>query len=174
MQQWELEQENARLQKKIEDQNKIFVSMLQRKDHAATQIQRAFRRYQRFKKLGADQHLDFLQQPADKKGGPIISPLKIKRIPAQQINFNSSYNQSQWKLRTKNEGRNRTPRNEIKIDRSFPGTAIPQAISKTPRNAKEKFTSHFLEAFDFGEANLEKTIPKHAMRLDDLLKVEKD
>ena len=38
MQQWELEQENARLQKKIEDQNKMFVSILQRKDHAATKI----------------------------------------------------------------------------------------------------------------------------------------
>ena len=113
-----------------------------------------------------------MNQTGDKKAGPIISPLKIKRISAQQINFNSSYNQSQWKLRSNNEARHKTPRNELKVDRSFQAPHQQQVISKTPRNVKEKLTNHFLEAFDFGEGNLDKSIPKHVRRLEEVLRAD--
>lgn len=49
---WDLEQENARLERQIEERNAQFRIRIQRKVDAAIKIQRAYKRYRRFKLIG--------------------------------------------------------------------------------------------------------------------------
>ena len=49
---WALEQENARLERQIEERNAQFRIRIQRKVDAAIKIQRAYKRYRRFKIIG--------------------------------------------------------------------------------------------------------------------------
>ena len=52
MEQWEIEQENQRLQNDIAQRNAMFKIKIKRKIDAITRIQRAWRRRLRFKKFG--------------------------------------------------------------------------------------------------------------------------
>lgn len=54
MEQWEIEQEAERLQDEIKERNDLFMMKVWRRDNAAIVIQRAFRRFYRFKKFGVN------------------------------------------------------------------------------------------------------------------------
>ena len=104
------EQENERLQREIDDANWAFRAKVQRKVEAAVRIQRAWKRYRRFKIVGVS--TDGLDQVGTADiarflgGGEIprkesdskspsqrISSQRIKRIPLDHINFKAaSYN----------------------------------------------------------------------------------
>ena len=98
MQQWAIEQENNRLQQEIEERNQLFKSKIKRKQDAAVKIQRAFRRYYRFKKFGMNTEnlAQIIESEEKERGGerknrPIISAQKIQKISIEKINFQNPF-----------------------------------------------------------------------------------